>query len=296
MASQDKATPGVAARALAVVRGALDGDPLEARNEAFQTIVSGVLKAQGHEENTDGGYNALADAPDPRWINADYDLAGLPEALRRSPSARICLHGPPGTGKTCFGHWLANELGLPLVVRKASDLLAPYLGQTENKIMRAFREASFRKAVLMLDEVDSFLQDRQRAVRSWEVTQVNELLMQMERFQGIFIAATNLMENLDAAALRRFDLKIALRFLEPGQSFSLFERTCGRLGLGAPTGEDRRMIMALANVTPGDFANVARQHSLRPFSSPSDLALAVTRECEGKPGHTPAPLGFYCAS
>lgn len=294
MAAKDRADLHLAARALAVVRGALDGKPLEARNEAFQTIVSGVLKAQGHEENADGGYNVLADDPDPRWINADYDLACLPEVLRRTPSARICLHGPPGTGKTCFGHWLANELGHPLIVRKASDLLTPFLGETENKIMRAFRQASFRKAVLMLDEVDSFLQDRNRAVRSWEITQVNELLMQMERFQGIFIAATNLMENLDMAALRRFDLKISLRFLDPEQSLSLFERTCHRLGLGTPADEDRRLLGSLGNTTPGDFANVARQHSFRPFPAPADLALAVARECQIKPGQSRPPMGFFC--
>lgn len=42
----------------------------------------------------------------------------------------------------------------------------------------------------------------------WEVTQVNELLVQMETFPGIFVCATNLVDALDQASLRRFALKV----------------------------------------------------------------------------------------
>ena len=71
-----------------------------------------------------------------------------------------------------------------------------------------FREAATEKAVLLLDEADSFLADRKSARSSWEVTQVNEILQQMENFSGVFICATNLVTSLDAAALRRFTFKI----------------------------------------------------------------------------------------
>jgi AAA+ superfamily predicted ATPase len=76
----------------------------------------------------------------------------------------------------------------------------------------------------LLDEVDSFLMDRRQAEHSWEHTQVNELLQQMERYPGIFIAATNLMGGLDPAALRRFDFKLHFSALTPDQRRGLFAR------------------------------------------------------------------------
>ncbi|SFV60837.1 ATPase, AAA family [hydrothermal vent metagenome] len=90
-----------------------------------------------------------------------------------------------------------------------------WVGGTEKNIANAFREAKEEKAVLVFDEVDSFLADRTGAKQSWEVTQVNEMLVQMENFDGIFIATTNLMDNLDRASLRRFDLKLEFSYLKP---------------------------------------------------------------------------------
>lgn len=60
-------------------------------------------------------------------------------------------------------------------------------------------------------------------MRSWEVTQVNEMLTQMEAFEGVFIASTNLVKNLDAAAMRRFDVKMEFKPLKPDQAWWLFQ-------------------------------------------------------------------------
>jgi len=54
----------------------------------------------------------------------------------------------------------------------------------------------------------SFLRDRTREHNAWEVTKVNELLTRMEAFEGLFVCSTNLIDDLDPAALRRFDLKV----------------------------------------------------------------------------------------
>jgi SpoVK/Ycf46/Vps4 family AAA+-type ATPase len=87
------------------------------------------------------------------------------------------------------------------------------LGETEQNLARMFQDAAADNVVLLLDEADSFLQDRRGAERSWEVSQVNEMLTQMETFQGVFVASTNLMESLDQASLRRFDIKVKFDFL-----------------------------------------------------------------------------------
>ena len=139
--------------------------------------------------------------------------------------------------------------------------------------------------------MDSFLQDRQRAQRSWEVTAVNEMLTQMEAFPGVFIASTNLMDGLDQAALRRFDLKVKFDYLRPAQAWDLFEVHRQSLGLPDPDGTSRSTVARLGNLTPGDFAAVTRQHRFRPIASVDALVAALEAECSIKKDNR-KPLGF----
>jgi AAA+ superfamily predicted ATPase len=225
-------------------------------------------------------------------VNAGTNLEAVADGLAQTKEGRLCLYGPPGTGKTAFGRWLADKLGLPLHVKRASDLLSKFVGGTERNIARAFTEASDAGAVLLMDEVDSFLQDRAGAQRSWEVTEVNEMLSQMESFSGILIASTNLMDGLDQAALRRFDLKLKFDYLKPEQAWLLFERQCQSLGLGNPEIALKRELECLNVLTPGDFATVARQHRLRPAREPSTILDALKAECMIKGGVVKASIGF----
>ena len=133
----------------------------------------------------------------------------------RSDCLNMLLYGPPGTGKTEFAKHLARTLNRKLVVKKASDLLNCYVGDTEKNIRKMFKEAEESKAILFLDEADSLIRDRNGANHSWEVTQVNEMLTQMENFKGIFIAATNFDGTLDMASRRRFALKVKFGYLKP---------------------------------------------------------------------------------
>ncbi len=189
------------------------------------------------------------------------------------------MYGPPGTGKTAFGRWLAQEMGLPLAVKRASDLMSKWLGDSEKNIAQAFGEAERDKAVLLIDEVDSFLQDRRGAQRSWEVSQVNEMLTQMESFPGVFIASTNLMEALDPASLRRFDLKVKFGYLKATQILELLHRYCQQLEIPGPESADLNRLSRLHCLTPGDFAAVARQSRFRPLACAAALIAALESEC-----------------
>ncbi|AUB85125.1 AAA family ATPase [Candidatus Thiodictyon syntrophicum] len=208
-----------------------------------------------------------------RRVETAFDVAYLnlaggiaPSAIARALHAQgrgsLCFYGPPGTGKTAFATVLAEALDRELVARQASDLLSAYVGETEHNLARLFRDSDPETTVLLLDEVDSFLSDRRQARHHWERTQVNELLQQMERYPGIFIAATNLMSGIDAAALRRFDFKLHFRTLTPVQRRALFAREA--LGdVGAPVPPDLARHLDEANgLTPGDFATVCRQRAL----------------------------------
>jgi SpoVK/Ycf46/Vps4 family AAA+-type ATPase len=163
-------------------------------------------------------YFITGDAPPlvyrPELLNPSHDLTALTQGLKARPKGRLCFSGPPGSGKTAFAQHLAEQVDKPLLQKTASDLLNCYLGETEKNLVAMFREADDEDAVLFLDEADSLLRDRTSAHQSWEVTQVNELLKQMEQFEGLFICASNLMDQVDPAVLRRFDLKIQFDYLK----------------------------------------------------------------------------------
>lgn len=229
-------------------------------------------------------------------LNADRDLLQLSSGLKRLQAASLCFYGPPGTGKSELGRFLADEVGKPLLLKRASDIMSKWVGETEKQIANMFDEARESDAVLLLDEADSYLRDRRGANNPWEVTQVNELLTQMEAFDGIFICTTNLMENLDQASLRRFAFKIKLDYLTPPQRGRMFVQEYVRIGGSESEAQAcSNRVMQLERLTPGDFANVARQlrfHSTQP--SASDFLELLAQETRQKQGNH--RMGFVTAS
>lgn len=184
-------------------------------------------------------------------INADMNLDLLTQQIKRLGRLNfsLCLYGASGTGKSAYARYLAEELGVDVSHRRASDLISPYIGETEQNIAQAFAEAKENKSLLIFDEADTFLRDRSLAVRSWEVSSVNEMLTWMESHPYPFICTTNLMETLDPASLRRFSFKVKYDFLTPQQvvcAFMFFFRVM----------IDEKDVIELNKLTPGDFALV----------------------------------------
>ncbi|MBM9535977.1 AAA family ATPase [Desulfobulbus alkaliphilus] len=292
LATNEHLAPAVVSRALSVVHCIREQLPLNYIPMAVEQLIHSTLRAQGHKLNGTNKEETLPAVYDPALVNADTDLLAVAEGLKRAKSGRLCLHGLPGTGKTAFGYWLAEQLGLPLVVKRASDLLDMYVGGTERNIASAFAEAQEEGALLLIDEVDNFLQDRRRSQRVWEITEVNEMLVQIERFPGVFVASTNLIDSLDQAAMRRFDLKIRFDALTIDQSCVLLERHCLHLGIAKADANQLRGLASLHGLTPGDFAVVARQHRFRPIEGAGAFIRALTEECGMKdPGQKKA-IGF----
>jgi len=292
IAEAEALAPAVVARAASVVRTIGDAFAASEAGHALERLISNTLEAQGHPAlRSANDPNRLPDAYSPEFIHADADLDELAQGIRQAGSARLLLSGPPGTGKTAYGRWLAEQLAVPLVVKRASDLMSKWVGENEQNIAAAFRQAHDQKALLLIDEIDSFVQDRRGAQRGWEVTMVNEWLTQLEAFGGLFVATTNLIDGIDQAALRRFDLKVKFDYLLPEQSTRLFERSCDRLGLQAADSTASAAVRRLAKLTPGDFAAVLRQHRFRPLVSPAALVAALESEIAAKGEHK-AAIGF----
>jgi transitional endoplasmic reticulum ATPase len=291
IAESDKLAPAVVSRAASVVRAlgaTLDTEGVE---RALEQLIGNTLEAQGHARLVRHDPSRLPSGYDPGFLNPDTDIQAIARGLHEARTGRLCLYGPPGTGKTAFSRWLARELDVPLAVKRASDIISPWVGGTERNLAKVFREAEQEGALLMIDEVDGFLQERKCAQHSWEVTAVNEMLTQMEAFPGIFIASTNLMDRLDQAALRRFDAKIRLDYLAPAQAIAMLRACCQDLGLDAPTPEEDATVGRFGNLAPGDFAALVRQNRFRTVGSASQLVGLLKAEVALKGGNRRS-IGF----
>ncbi len=212
----------------------------------------------------DGARPAGAGVYDMALLNVQsrFGIARMVQALQVRGHGTLCFYGPPGTGKTALAEHIASTLAQPLHIRQASDLMSKYVGETEQNMAAMFREAEAENAILLLDEADSFLQDRRGAQRSHEVSEVNEMLQGMERFNGIFICTTNLMDRIDQAALRRFTFKIQFQPLTPAQRRVLFlTDACAGDAAGLSPAIEQRLA-GLDQICVGDFAAVKRQAAI----------------------------------
>jgi SpoVK/Ycf46/Vps4 family AAA+-type ATPase len=137
-----------------------------------------------------------------------------------------------------------------------------------------FEEAASENAVLLLDEADSFLRSRRLAERNYEVTEVNEMLQGMERNACVFICTTNLFEELDEAALRRFTFKIRFLPMTAEQRLRMFVAEALLGQADAMSTEQGQRLAALDQLVPGDFAAVQRQVEIlaEPFTADEFLS------------------------
>jgi SpoVK/Ycf46/Vps4 family AAA+-type ATPase len=217
-------------------------------------------------------------------VESRFEVPRIVAALKARGHGSLCFYGPPGSGKTALAEHIARQIGRPLLIKQASDLMSKYVGETEQNMAAMFREAEAEKAVLLLDEADSFLQDRRGAQRTYEVTEVNEMLQGMERYAGIFICTTNLMDRLDQAALRRFTFKIRFKPLTAPQRDRMF--------ITEALGGDEALLDAqlksrlgrLDQLCPGDFAAVKRQVDILATSfTPDEFMDQLEMEHRVKP-------------
>lgn len=290
IAENENVSPAVLSRAADVIHSIQSHT--KSPSEAYKLLIDNTLKAQGHKGLSNQRESTLPPSYDPSFVNTSVDLQLLMDGIQNALSARLCLYGAPGTGKSAFGKWIALEMDRLFLLKKGSDLISMWVGGTEKNIAAAFREASEENAVLIFDEVDSFLQDRRNAQRSWEVTQVNEMLVQMENYQGIFIATTNLMEGLDQASLRRFDLKLEFGYLKPEQASQLFVEEAKHLGIQNLLKPILKNVGELQGLTPGDFAAVRRQSRFSPIVSAHDFYERLVDEVGIKMQDSSKKMGF----
>ena len=277
----------------ATVRGSIAG--ISPESVLCASLDSQVSLVQGHAPHRE---RRSCEIYDPTVLNLDIPEERLSAAIAawaKQPKQgskrglRFLFWGPPGTGKTELCRHLAAAQAVPIIMRRASDLLDKYVGGTEERIAAAFREAEHEGALLLIDEADSFLRDRALAGQSWEVTQVNEFLTQMESYAGLLSCCTNFMANLDAASLRRFQFKVQFRPLEGGALLRLIARYFPAIVLPMDAAALVEPLAGLA--TPGDLAAVAERLEFSGIESEWPRVMKeLSAECSYKK-RTPS-IGF----
>ncbi|WP_207077883.1 ATP-binding protein [Novosphingobium sp. KA1] len=272
-----KTCPAVVASGLRAAK--LTGGGSEVATTAIHSVMWALGQSTAPERSGHAAY-------DPALSRADTDLVRLGQRLAAAPDKgwSLLLSGPSGTGKSAFARHLAEGMELEIEERRCSDLISPYVGQTEQNIAAAFAKAAERKALLLIDEADSFLYKREAGQRTWEVSQVNEMLVQMEHLRAPFVATTNLAGTLDPAAQRRFTLRVGFQAMTPDQARSLFEAHFGKVWpVGWPAHEGQ---------TPGDFAVVAQRARLLEERDPDVLLRWLREEITTRGEHPRGPMGF----
>lgn len=266
---------------LSVIKNAVDTTKLIKGNaENFECFIDSISTAMNYgyhiERENKNKYKNNDFIYNDKLANSDIDLKFLTEKLKQTKKMNfsICIYGEPGTGKSEYAKYLAHRLGLKIVQKKASDIFGKFVGETEENIALSFKEAKNKKAMLIIDEADSFLQSRKNAKNSWEVSFVNEMLTQMENFDYPFVCTTNLMDTLDEASLRRFTFKIKFDFLTSQQiriAFAHFfkqkisENACNINGL-----------------TIGDFVTVKKKLEFLGINNSNDILDLLIQEVKFK--------------
>lgn len=279
LAQKLDATPAIMENALRVAKYTKGGaDAVERAAQGITRAVSGLQARRGED---------IYDY-DPKLSKASRDIDDLSGQLKSSGKLNfsLCLSGPPGTGKSAYARYLAKQLGLEVIQKRASDIFSAFVGETEKRIADAFLEAREAKAFLIFDEADSFLYSREEASRSWEVTQVNEMLTWMEEHNLPVCFTTNLMDRLDAASLRRFTFHVRFSFMDREalkEAYQLF--------FNAEKVPDAGL--KFENLTPGDFAQVRKQAEVLGVLDDVDRLVALLKDVsKTKPGNS-ENIGFF---
>ncbi|WP_051251229.1 AAA family ATPase [Paenibacillus harenae] len=156
--------------------------------------------------------------------------------------------GPPGTGKTMAAEVVAGELGLELYRIDLSRVVSKYIGETEKNLRELFAEAENSGAILFFDEGDSLFGKRTEVKDSndrFANMEAAYLLQRIETFDGVSILATNLLQNMDEAFLRRMQAIVKFPFPDAAQRELIFRSL---LPKEAPLDEDLDLAFLAARV------------------------------------------------
>ncbi|MCH5200005.1 MAG: ATP-binding protein [Oscillospiraceae bacterium] len=150
----------------------------------------------------------------------------------------MLFSGPPGTGKTMAAQVIANRLKMRLYKVCISQVVSKYIGETEKNLSRIFTEAKNADCILFFDETDALFGKRTEVKDSHDRhanIETAYLLQQMEEYDGVILMATNLVQNIDEAFMRRINFVVSFPFPDTETRRLLWKKL---LDAKAPVAED----------------------------------------------------------
>ena len=132
-----------------------------------------------------------------------YEDWGFSEVDKLGRSSILNFYGKPGTGKTLTAEAFAGRLNLPIIKVGIAEIESKLMGETSKNIQKVFQDAYDQNAVLFFDEADTLLGKRLSSVTQGVDNEINAMrstmLIELEKFDGIVIFATNFAKNYDEA-------------------------------------------------------------------------------------------------
>ncbi|BEG56782.1 ATP-binding protein [Helicobacter sp. NHP21005] len=223
---------------------------------------------------------------------------GIEKKNHKDVDAKIIFYGPPGTGKTMSALALAKSLKKEVLGFDCSKILSMYVGESEKNVRKIFDD--YQKIakqcknppILFLDEADQFLSTRTTASSGADKMHnqmQNIFLHQIEKFEGVLIATTNLLETLDTAFSRRFNHKIEFRLPTFEQRVQLWEKYLPKNAPYAPPENAKSLAKELAKhaLSGGQIALVVKNTAYKvatyqdPKFSLGDFVGEIVKEKRG---------------
>ena len=249
---------------------------------APKELINNLKTALAREKNKDKIFN--------RW--------GFKNVIDYGRGTTLNFRGPPGTGKTLAANCFANELGRKLLMVRYDQLQNCFVGVTEKHIQMVFKLAKMKNAVLFFDEADAIALSRSFLERSWEMSQVNTLLKELERFEGVCIFATNFAEKYDPAFERRLTMHIDFKLPDKEQSLKILDTLLPKKS------RDKNFsfeALNLADLSGGDIKNVvlnaagiaAKEKSSKISNEHIEEAISIVRIAKSKGEEPPNKKQVY---
>lgn len=163
-----------------------------------------------------------------RWQHRVFGEWGFGRKIRYGTGLSILFDGVPGTGKTMCAQIMARELNMEMYKINISQIVSKYIGETEKNLQAVFREAKNSNCILFFDECDAIFGKRSEVKDSHDRNANVEtayLLQQIEEFDGVCILATNLLQNIDEAFLRRITFVIHFPFPDAEMREKIYRTT-----------------------------------------------------------------------
>ncbi len=224
---------------------------------------------------------------------------------KRGIDAKLIFYGPPGTGKTMTAISLGKSLKKKILSFDCSKILSMYVGESEKNVRKIFdtykelTQKTKSEPVLLLNEADQFLSARSTGVGGSADKMHNQMqnifLEQLEKFNGILIATTNLLENIDPAFSRRFDYKIAFEKPTLKERMELWKKMLPKRAQYEKEFDISHL--AKYDLTGGQISVIIKNTALKvaikenPVFSISDFIPMIQREKSGTFGESKS-MGF----